>query len=201
MKAKSYYGGTDGACSRGHPRALPEHSSVRIMNGVCHENKRTPYPLCHSFFYRRYLRDSFLPFFSPLLSVPHYVTGLLDHSLSQKKRKMYLPLYIPRHRPTGAGRLRPRLPANAACNSTGTGRPAQNRHEAPARHSRPAPGYPKGNSGRRTLQQRQEGNLYSSRLYIRYTRSGETCTQKGAGFLPPDGRQKGNISGERFVVV
>lgn len=50
MEAKSYYGSTGGACSRGHLRALPEHSSVRIMNGVCHENKRTPYPLCHSFF-------------------------------------------------------------------------------------------------------------------------------------------------------
>ena len=152
--------------------------------------------------YRRHLLDSFLPLFSPLLRVPYYVTGLLDHSLSRKKRKMYLPLYIPSDtgRPAQTD-LRPRLPANAACNSTGTGRPAQTRHETPARHSRPAPGYPKGNSGRRTLQQRQEGNLYSSRLYIRYTRSGETRTQKGAGLLPPDSRQKGNISGERFVVV
>lgn len=94
MEAKSYYGGTGGACSRGRLRALPEHSSVRIMNGVCHENKRTPYPLRHSF-YRRYLRDSFLPLFSPLLRVPHYVTGLLDHSLSRKKRKMYLPSTSP----------------------------------------------------------------------------------------------------------
>lgn len=153
--------------------------------------------------YRRHLRDSFLPLFSPLLRVPYYVTGLLDHSLSRKKRKMYLPLYIARHRPTGADRPRPRprLPANAACNRSKNGRPAQTRHETPARHSRPAPGYPKGNSGRQTLQQRQEGNLYSSRLYIRYTRSGETRTQKGAGLLPPDSRQKGNISGERFVVV
>lgn len=195
------------------------------MNGVCHENKSTPYPLRHSF-YRRYLRDSFLPLFSPLLRVPHYVTGLLDHSLSRKKRKMYLPSTSPdtvrpaqtdpdpvpasrQTQPVTAPRtadrrrpdLRPHIPANAACNSTGNGRPAQTRHETPARHSRPAPGYPKGNSGRRTLQQRQEGNLYSSRLYIRYTRSGETRTQKGAGLLPPDSRQKGNISGERFVVV
>lgn len=182
MEAKSYYGGTGGACSRGHLRALPEHSSVRIMNGVCHENKSPPYPLCHSF-YRRHLRDSFLPLFSPLLRVPYYVTGLLDHSLSRKKNKMYLPSTSPqtpadRRRPD----LRPRIPANAACNSTGTGRPAQTRHETPARHSRPAPGYPKGNSGKRTLQRRQEGNLYSSRLYIRYTRSGETRTAKRGRF-------------------
>lgn len=50
MEAKSYYGSTGGACSRGRLRALPKHSSVRIMNGVCHENKSPPYPLCHSFF-------------------------------------------------------------------------------------------------------------------------------------------------------
>lgn len=130
--------------------------------------------------YRRHLRDSFPLLFSPLLRVPYYVTGLLDHSLSRKKRKMYLPSTSPdTARPAQTDPdPRPRLPANAACNSTCTGRPAQTRHETPARHSRPAPGYPKGNSGRRTLQQRQEGNLYSSRLYIRYTRSGETRTAK-----------------------
>lgn len=103
--------------------------------------------------YRRHLRDSFLPLFSPLLLVQYYVTGLLDHSLSRKKNKMYLPSTSPQ---IPADRLRPRLPANAACNSTDTGRPAQTASvpasrqiqpvtaQGPADRRRPAMRHPQG---------------------------------------------------------